>query len=47
MRPGIISKDADGKLNCKTIFSRVLSLFAEKNDLQVFTSLVKRVKDQY
>lgn len=34
VRPGIISKDADGKLNCKTIFSRVLSLFAEKNDLQ-------------
>lgn len=34
VRPGIVSKDADGKLTCKPIFSRIVSLFAENNDLQ-------------
>ncbi|XP_013407157.1 eukaryotic translation initiation factor 2 subunit 3, Y-linked [Lingula anatina] len=34
VRPGIVSKDKDGKLMCKPIFSRIVSLFAEQNDLQ-------------
>lgn len=33
VRPGIVSKDADGKLTCKPIKSRIVSLFAEQNDL--------------
>ena len=34
VRPGIVAKDEEGKLTCKPIFSRVVSLFAEQNDLQ-------------
>lgn len=34
MRPGLVSKDADGKLTCRPIFSRIVSLFAEQNELQ-------------
>lgn len=34
IRPGIVSKDAEGKLTCKPILSRIVSLFAEQNDLQ-------------
>lgn len=34
IRPGILSKDADGKATCIPIFSRVNSLFAEANELQ-------------
>ena len=34
VRPGIVSKDHEGKLTCKPIFSRIMSLFAEQNDLQ-------------
>uniref|UniRef100_A0A8I3P8M8 Eukaryotic translation initiation factor 2 subunit 3 n=1 Tax=Canis lupus familiaris TaxID=9615 RepID=A0A8I3P8M8_CANLF len=34
VRPGIVSKDSDGKLMCKPIFSKIVSLFAEHNDLQ-------------
>lgn len=34
MRPGIVSKDSEGKLQCRAIFSRIVSLFAEQNDLQ-------------
>ena len=34
VRPGIVSKDNEGKLTCKPIFSRIVSLFAEQNDLQ-------------
>lgn len=34
MRPGIVSKDSEGKLMCKPIFSKIVSLFAEHNDLQ-------------
>merc|ERR1719318_1122921 len=34
IRPGIISKDNEGKLRCQPIFSKVVSLFAEHNDLQ-------------
>ncbi|KAG7264964.1 hypothetical protein CRUP_034282 [Coryphaenoides rupestris] len=32
--PGIVSKDHEGKLMCKPIFSKIVSLFAEHNDLQ-------------
>ncbi|GAU97720.1 hypothetical protein RvY_08968 [Ramazzottius varieornatus] len=34
VRPGIVSKDSEGKLTCRPIFSRVISLLAEQNDLQ-------------
>ncbi|CAK9295357.1 unnamed protein product [Gordionus sp. m RMFG-2023] len=34
IRPGIVSKDIEGRLTCKPIHSRIVSLFAEKNDLQ-------------
>ncbi|KAK2182429.1 hypothetical protein NP493_354g03000 [Ridgeia piscesae] len=34
VRPGIVSKDTEGKLTCKPIFSKIVSLFAEQNDLQ-------------
>ncbi|XP_033635102.1 eukaryotic translation initiation factor 2 subunit 3 [Asterias rubens] len=34
VRPGIVSEDNEGKLQCRPIFSKIISLFAEKNDLQ-------------
>lgn len=34
VRPGIVSRDADGKLSCRPILSRIVSLYAEQNDLQ-------------
>ncbi|KAF2112432.1 eukaryotic translation initiation factor-like protein 2 subunit gamma [Lophiotrema nucula] len=34
IRPGIVSKDNAGKIQCKPIFSRVVTLFAEHNDLK-------------
>jgi translation initiation factor 2 subunit 3 len=34
IRPGIVSKDSQGKIQCKPIFSRVVTLFAEHNDLK-------------
>ena len=34
IRPGIVSKDAEGKANCVPIYSRIVSLFAEQNSLQ-------------
>ena len=34
VRPGIVTKDAQGKIKCIPIFSRVVSLFAEHNELQ-------------
>jgi len=34
IRPGIVIKDKDGKVKCRPIFSRIVSLFAEQNDLQ-------------
>jgi len=34
IRPGIISKDQDGKMKCQPIFSKIVSLFTEHNDLQ-------------
>lgn len=34
VRPGVVSKDLEGKLTCRPIFSRIVSLFAEQNELQ-------------
>lgn len=34
IRPGIISKDDSGNMRCTPIYSRVVSLYAESNDLQ-------------
>ncbi len=34
VRPGIVSKTTEGKLTCRPIYSRILSLFAEENELQ-------------
>lgn len=34
VRPGLVSKDSEGKLTCRPIFSRIVSLFAEQNELQ-------------
>jgi len=34
IRPGIVSKDEKGQIQCKPIFSRVISLFAENNSLK-------------
>jgi translation initiation factor 2 subunit 3 len=34
IRPGIVTKDNAGKIQCRPIFSRVVSLFAENNDLK-------------
>lgn len=33
VRPGIVSKDASGNVSCRPIFSKIISLFAENNDL--------------
>jgi len=33
VRPGIVSKDASGNVSCRPIFSKIVSLFAENNDL--------------
>ena len=34
VRPGIVTKDADGNVACLPIYSRIVSLYAEQNDLQ-------------
>ena len=34
IRPGIVTKDDNGKIQCKPIFSNIVSLFAENNDLK-------------
>ncbi|KAJ3207880.1 hypothetical protein HK099_000175, partial [Clydaea vesicula] len=34
VRPGIILKDSEGKIKCRPIFSRIVSLLAENNQLQ-------------
>lgn len=34
VRPGLVSKDTEGRLTCQPIFSRIVSLFAEQNELQ-------------
>ena len=34
IRPGIVTKDSAGRNRCKPIFSRIVSLHAETNQLQ-------------
>lgn len=34
IRPGLVTKDEQGRIKCSPIFSRVVSLFAEHNDLK-------------
>ncbi|KAI9141743.1 P-loop containing nucleoside triphosphate hydrolase protein [Paraphysoderma sedebokerense] len=34
VRPGIVTKDTEGKIQCKPIFSKIVSLFAEGNSLE-------------
>lgn len=34
IRPGIVTKDAAGRSRCKPIFSRIVTLLAENNQLQ-------------
>ena len=34
VRPGIVTKDSEGKVKCTPILSRVVTLFAEHNDLK-------------
>lgn len=34
VRPGIVTKDGEGRVKCIPVFSRVVSLFAEQNELQ-------------
>lgn len=34
VRPGLVTKDKEGKTKCQPIFSKVASLLAEKNELQ-------------
>eukprot|EP00043_Microstomoeca_roanoka_P008741 m.83956 g.83956 ORF g.83956 m.83956 type:complete len:474 (-) comp14369_c1_seq1:86-1507(-) len=34
IRPGIVTKDSEGQFRCTPIFSRVVSLYAERNQLQ-------------
>jgi hypothetical protein len=34
IRPGIVTKDAEGRAACLPIFSRIVSLLAEQNVLQ-------------
>lgn len=34
VRPGIITKDAEGRVKCIPIYSRIVSLFTEHNELQ-------------
>eukprot|EP00640_Fibrocapsa_japonica_P001579 CAMPEP_0113945006 /NCGR_PEP_ID=MMETSP1339-20121228/38424_1 /TAXON_ID=94617 /ORGANISM="Fibrocapsa japonica" /LENGTH=492 /DNA_ID=CAMNT_0000950393 /DNA_START=257 /DNA_END=1735 /DNA_ORIENTATION=- /assembly_acc=CAM_ASM_000762 len=34
VRPGIVTKDPDGNVQCKPIYSQIVSLHAEQNDLQ-------------
>ena len=34
IRPGIVSRDEKGNIQCRPIYSRVVSLFAESNNLK-------------
>lgn len=34
VRPGIVSRDSEGRSACTPIYSRIVSLFAEQNELQ-------------
>lgn len=33
VRPGIVSKDSDGHVQCRPLLSKIVSLYAEQNDL--------------
>ena len=35
IRPGLVTKDENGKIQCRPIFSRIESLFAEQNPLKL------------
>ena len=35
IRPGLVTKDEDGKVQCRPIYSRIESLFAEQNPLKL------------
>lgn len=34
VRPGIVTKDQQGNIKCRPIFSRIVTLFAESNSLE-------------
>jgi len=34
VRPGIVSRDSEGRATCVPIYSRIVTLLAEQNDLQ-------------
>ncbi|KAJ3254362.1 hypothetical protein HK103_007244 [Boothiomyces macroporosus] len=34
VRPGVVSKDSEGRTVCRVIFSKVISLYTEQNDLK-------------
>lgn len=34
VRPGVVSKDSEGRTICRVIFSKVISLYTEQNDLK-------------
>eukprot|EP01133_Synstelium_polycarpum_P003779 gene3779-4358_t len=34
VRPGVITKDLDGKMRCSPLFSKIITLYTEDNDLQ-------------
>ena len=34
VRPGVVSRDSEGKTQCKTIYSKIVSLFTESNNLK-------------
>ncbi|KAF7286747.1 hypothetical protein GWI33_004370 [Rhynchophorus ferrugineus] len=34
VRPGLVSKDSEGNITCRPIFSRIVSLYTEQNKLQ-------------
>jgi len=46
VRPGIVSKDAAGKVTCAPIYSRIMSLYAEHNDLKFAVPVSKRASPQ-
>ena len=56
IRPGIVSRDDEGRIMCRPIVSRVVSLFAENNDLKfavpggligVYTSLLSLLEKNF
>ncbi|XP_055901896.1 eukaryotic translation initiation factor 2 subunit 3 [Eupeodes corollae] len=34
VRPGVVTKDSEGNVTCRPIFSRIVSLYTEQNELQ-------------